>query len=858
MSDGWSISVKTVGAGSDNGSGDSMTTKSQVGGGKKQVPSNFVVEVAPSDALSTLHDKIEKVTGLNRDRQRLIYRGRIIGGPSPDGMRGSTGKIEDVDGLSDGHTIHLVPKPAPSVDRPDERETNNTSTSSGSGTSSEGSSVISGSSGASLLTALLGLGSGNSNESNSEEPSGSDESDATLGAILALGTRNRIEDMRSRQAAARRRRFDAHRMSAEDRQRPDPGSLEPVRQGLMTLHTMLGAASADRDNGAPLEAPRRWYRGQWLDCRDTVNQWLEATIVDIVTPEDVLPSRDPSLSRRTHTPGPPPDDPAVGANDMEGRRQLLLEPCESGDEENFFEGFRERDSNNDVQLLLVHYNGWPHRWDEWIRSDSERIRPFRTRTRHPARSGHAGPTVQSEFRGAPSTEIRGGDEERVAMLSELWAIVKDVESMLSTVVPHEYHQRHETRTAGSLSEYLPWDNEAATSSGITTNGQSAPSGHRMSKRRLESLAPLLDRLGRTVTDAAPHIAVLADSLPATVREDEEQVEDAAESMVRSASRLFWGSSQDEPMATTPLLSAADHDNDANARLSDRQPDDPDFEDFVNGMVNVSRGDSAIRSGGRVNRSRRTEDDSTNSLGSTLLAAYLAGGLGGSSSNENDDNGGGETGRNSNGRVVRVGTGDNGGSSPGIDIHIHAIVTGPGVTAVAGMPTGLAGLATAMPMPFANETPSGDEAPNFSLGSGTDPSSNPGVDPGTQPNQEVTNEDDLALFDDLYSENPVQSTAWETLRNNLTEESPPSGGGGSLVDNLPGTPVPNIPPPNIHTGAAIVSPANSLDNSEDIVHTTTRARAQAPSVAPSRSVEREDSRRGSTFSRFFRRTLGGRR
>ena len=44
--------------------------------------------------------------------------------------------------------------------------------------------------------------------------------------------------------------------------------------------------------------------------------------------------------------------------------------------------YQPRPDNNNVQLLLVHYNGWPHRWDEWIRSDSVRIRPFRTRTHH--------------------------------------------------------------------------------------------------------------------------------------------------------------------------------------------------------------------------------------------------------------------------------------------------------------------------------------------------------------------------------------------------------------------------------------------------------------------------------------------
>merc|ERR1712238_482135 len=42
----------------------------------------------------------------------------------------------------------------------------------------------------------------------------------------------------------------------------------------------------------------------------------------------------------------------------------------------------------------------------------------------------------------------------------------------------------------------------------------------LSKRRLEALAPLLDRLGRVLTDAAPHVAALAENLPSKLRENE--------------------------------------------------------------------------------------------------------------------------------------------------------------------------------------------------------------------------------------------------------------------------------------------------------------------------------------------------
>jgi hypothetical protein len=179
-----------------------------------------------------------------------------------------------------------------------------------------------------------------------------------------------------------------YRFSMDDLHVPDPGSMESVRQGMMTLHTLLPHSQLHSEEGtSPLQANREWFRGQWCDVRDTVNQWLEATIVEILLPQEVLPEASPSYTLFDVRRPPRVDaDPAVHANDLEGRRRLLIEACEPGDPNELgadLVGFRPRQTNHGVQLLLVHYNGWPHRWDEWIRSDSERIRPFRTRTRHP-------------------------------------------------------------------------------------------------------------------------------------------------------------------------------------------------------------------------------------------------------------------------------------------------------------------------------------------------------------------------------------------------------------------------------------------------------------------------------------------
>ena len=133
--------------------------------------------------------------------------------------------------------------------------------------------------------------------------------------------------------------------------------------------------------------------------------------------------------------------------------------------------YRERPSNrlNGVQLLLVHYNGWPRRWDEWIRSDSPRIRLFRSRTRHGAGAQQglarrqrqqalyeggtgASPSVRAAFHAAPSTHIvtRGPEARRAegvalcaaaeeelekkAALSELRTVLRHIDHLIAAVV----------------------------------------------------------------------------------------------------------------------------------------------------------------------------------------------------------------------------------------------------------------------------------------------------------------------------------------------------------------------------------------------------------------------------------------
>jgi hypothetical protein len=99
--------------------------------------------------------------------------------------------------------------------------------------------------------------------------------------------------------------------------------VEAMRQNLLTLQSLL-----DTRNRAPPEGDqllgfdygrRTLTKGMWVDVKDTVDQWLEAQIIDV---------------RAT----------ASGTS------------------------------------VFVHYNGWPSRWDEWIDAQSSRIQPLRAKT----------------------------------------------------------------------------------------------------------------------------------------------------------------------------------------------------------------------------------------------------------------------------------------------------------------------------------------------------------------------------------------------------------------------------------------------------------------------------------------------
>eukprot|EP00903_Cladosiphon_okamuranus_P005527 g5505.t1 len=224
---------------------------------------------------------------------------------------------------------------------------------------------------------------------------------------------------------------------------------------------------------------RRFFVGQWLDVKDTVNNWLEATVMDMTS----------SGSR-----------------------------------------------------LQIHYNGWPSRWDEWLSWDSPRIAPFRTKTQHLPQAQHVSPAPISAVRNAPRTGPLV-DDVRV-LLPEVQHVLQEIGPMvdeLSTCYAKHLEQDPSTSPTGgrAVSHTLPWTRRRvqqqperrrqggntttvsgggaaastadATAAAATATPEDDPEGLSKAADLAGDIAPLFDRLGRMLTDVAPHLARLSES-----------------------------------------------------------------------------------------------------------------------------------------------------------------------------------------------------------------------------------------------------------------------------------------------------------------------------------------------------------
>jgi hypothetical protein len=263
----------------------------------------------------------------------------------------------------------------------------------------------------------------------------------------------------------------------------------------------------------------------------------------------------------------------------------------------------------------------------------------------------------------------------------------------------------------------------------------------------------------------------------------------------------------EPTIQTTASLADQQTVTSHADVSSEISIDPDYTDFASGMVNTTRGE--VRTGPR-SRAASSSDELSSLLGAYLAAASLSG---------DDDS-------NSNlqllSRLLRDrGAGGEGGNGGGIDIHIHAVVTTPGMVApnAGGVPggggttigggataglggaTGLGALLAGLGGGATTTTTAPTGTPATTLADDLNFLQNtrrPSVLRLRTPAALQQQDDDLGIFSELYSENPepdesrraiapITPTALSTLspaRATVTPTSPSRSSRRSSRDTTP--------------------------------------------------------------------------
>lgn len=208
---------------------------------------NLVVDT--NSSVSSLKTLVQELTSIESDRQRLIYRGRVLS---------DTGIVADYN-IENGHTIHMVAKPA------NYRELQQNAAASSSAVPQQAHRP----SGPAVAATLTGAGA-------------ADPGNAFRRAIFeSLG--------RAPSGGAPASMTSAAQPSAEvTRANILESNLENIRQGMLTVNTMLSMNPSyqqqhrrEPSTESTNVPDRQFYAGQWIDVKDTVQQWLEATVMTV-------------------------------------------------------------------------------------------------------------------------------------------------------------------------------------------------------------------------------------------------------------------------------------------------------------------------------------------------------------------------------------------------------------------------------------------------------------------------------------------------------------------------------------------------------------------------------------------------
>mmetsp|Transcript_36145 Transcript_36145/g.41158 ORF Transcript_36145/g.41158 Transcript_36145/m.41158 type:complete len:670 (+) Transcript_36145:136-2145(+) len=253
------------------------------------------------------------------------------------------------------------------------------------------------------------------------------------------------------------------------RVRNNPETLEALRQTLLSIETIAssriapeelkqGESANDDINPFDTSTRRSFQVGQWLDAKDTVGDWLEAQITKI-------------SDRRCY----------------------------------------------------IHYNGWPNRWDEWIEMGSDRLAVFRTHTSQNSRATLHVPMTQTTAdadleRNPARSRAENSDEDQSGENNNRSQIVNSTERETNPLgmlaeISHSLstlqNMLREVNNGSNLST-LSSSTTTITTIGQTDNENKSNIINDVQILQAVQLAPILDRMGRLLTDYAPLLTILGE------------------------------------------------------------------------------------------------------------------------------------------------------------------------------------------------------------------------------------------------------------------------------------------------------------------------------------------------------------
>lgn len=248
---------------------------------------NFSVET--SMGISNLKALIRETMSVEEGRQRLIYRGRVLSDESA---------IRDYN-IESGHTVHMVARPANRTDSDasvnDARDNNASVATSQSGAAVPVSSILASNLRSRLAGGDLSMQNVEVDRSNMEHIR---QNILTMHTIMSTmdprnfsastfrtGNSSENEADDGKRVAGDSADVDAKAEASYCRQYSTKISADEIingKAGDEDIDSKMGDHCEDDVYASEVRSgSRKFFVGQWIDVKDTVNQWLEATVMNV-------------------------------------------------------------------------------------------------------------------------------------------------------------------------------------------------------------------------------------------------------------------------------------------------------------------------------------------------------------------------------------------------------------------------------------------------------------------------------------------------------------------------------------------------------------------------------------------------